>query len=281
MKSLYGLCAVPMLLISVQLHAQGDLLITPKRVVFENNKQKEEINLVNIGKDTATYSISFVQYKMKEDGSFVLIEKADSGQLFADPYLRIFPRKVTLAPREPQVISLQCRRSADMAAGEYRSHLYFRSEKNSKPLGLENTVADSSKLKIQLIPVFGLSIPVIIRSGQVNVTSGLTGLKLETSPDLTQTLNLTITRTGSSSIYGDIVVQFFPTQGKPVDIGRLNNVGVYTNINKRHISIKLKNSIALNLTTGKLKVQYLTKNEKNTVIYAEEELEINLIKPSS
>jgi hypothetical protein len=275
MKKPFTLLAVLILLTGFKLCAQGDLLITPKRVVFENNKQKEEINLVNIGNDTATYSISFVQYNMKEDGSLVIIEKPDSGQLFADPYLRVFPRKITLAPREPQVVSLQCRRSADMATGEYRSHLYFRSEKNNKPLGIENTGADTSKLKIQLIPVFGLSIPAIIRSGDVAVSSSLTNLKLQNLPDFTQILNITINRTGNSSAYGDIVVQFFPVKGKPIDIGRLNNVGVYTNINKRQISVKLKSIINGAVMPGKLKVQYLSKNEKNTIIHAQAELDIH------
>ena len=60
---------------------QGDLLITPTRVVFQGNKQKEELNLVNVGADTAVYVVSFVQYNMKEDGSFVQIDKPDSGQM--------------------------------------------------------------------------------------------------------------------------------------------------------------------------------------------------------
>jgi hypothetical protein len=277
MKKMFGIFAITMLLTGFQLHAQGDLLITPKRIIFENNKQKEEINLVNIGKDTATYSISFVQYNMNENGSFTNIQKPDSGQMFADPFLRVFPRKITLAPREAQVLSLQCRRNANMVVGEYRSHLYFRSEKNNKPLGMDNnTGSDTSTLKIQLTPIFGLSIPVIIRAGNVTVSSSLTNLKLETLPDFTQTLNMTITRAGNSSIYGDIVVQFFPIKGKPVDVGRLNSVSVYTNINKRHISVKLKNIIINNiLTPGKLKVQYINKNENNTVVHAQQELDIN------
>ena len=147
--------------------------------MFEGNKQKETLNLVNMGKDTATYSISFVQYNMKEDGSFVIIEKPDSGQMFADPYLRIFPRKVTLAPGEPQVIMLQCRRKTDMPAGEYRSHLYFRAEKNYKPLGMKNAADDTALLSVQLIPVYGIRIPVIIRSGAVNVNATLSDLKLD------------------------------------------------------------------------------------------------------
>ncbi|MDP3441416.1 MAG: hypothetical protein Q8T08_01015 [Ignavibacteria bacterium] len=260
---------------SFQSIAQGNLLITPIRVVFEGNKQKEELNLANIGKDTAIYSISFVQKNMKEDGSFVNIEKVDSGQMFAEPYLRIFPRRVTLAPGEAQVVALQFRRKPDMAAGEYRSHLYFRSEKNYKPLGVENTDKDTTALSIQLIPIFGMSIPIIIRTGTVNVSAALSDLKLDIQQNTIQNLKLTIHRTGNISLYGDIIIQYVPVQGKPYQIGRVAGVGVYTNINKRYVVVKLNNTSGKPLTNGKLKVQYISKGEtKKPVVYAEGELDI-------
>ncbi len=254
--------------------AQGDLLITPNRVVFEGNKQKEELSLVNMGKDTTSYSISFVQRNMKEDGSFVNVEKADSGQMFADTYLRIFPRRVTLAPGEPQVIMLQCRRKNDMKSGEYRSHLYFRSEKTDNPLGMKGSANDSTMLSVQLIPIFGISIPIIIRSGVVNVSAILSDLKLESINDSTQNLKLTINRIGNISIYGNLIVEFIPLQGLSYVIGILNGVGVYTCIDKRNITIKLKNITGKPLTEGKLKVKYSSNDDKKTVMYAEAELEL-------
>lgn len=260
---------------SFQSIAQGNLLITPIRLVFEGNKQKENLNLANIGKDTAIYSISFVQKNMKEDGSFVNIDKADSGQMFAEPYLRIFPRKVTLAPRESQVIVLQYRRKPDMVAGEYRSRLYFRSEKNYKPLGMGNAERDSTTLKVQLIPIFGISIPIIIRTGAVNVSAALSDLKLDIQQNTIQNLKLTIHRTGNISLYGDIIIQYVPTQGKPYQIGIAAGVGVYTEINKRYMVVKLKNTSGKPLKNGKLKVQYISKGEtKKPVVYAEGELDI-------
>jgi hypothetical protein len=254
--------------------AQGDLLVTPNRVIFDGNKQKEELSLVNMGKDTASYSISFVQRNMKEDGSFVNVEKLDSGQMFADTYLRVFPRRVTLAPGEPQVIMLQCRRKTDMKAGEYRSHLYFRSEKSEKPLGMKGSAKDSTLLSVQLIPIFGISIPVIIRTGIVSVSALLSDLKLETQKDASQNLKLTINRIGNISIYGNLTVEFFPSQSPSSVIGVLNGVGVYTSIDKRNISIKLNNTTGKPLTTGKLKVKYSSNDDKKTVVYAEAELEL-------
>jgi len=274
MKRTLLIILISILSFSLNSFAQGNLLITPKRVIFEGKKQKEELNLVNIGKDTAVYSISFVQYKMNEDGSFVAIEKPDSGQMFADPYLRIFPRTVTLAPGEPQVIMLQCRRKTDMQTGEYRSHLYFRSEKNNKPLGMRNSVNDSVKLKIQLIPIFGLSIPVIIRSGVVNVNSTLSDLKIEMQQDTTPYLKLAINRTGNISTYGDIIIEYIPEQGKSYEIGKVRGTGVYTNINKKYVSVKLNKTPGMTLKNGKLKVQYISNGEKKPFVYAETEMEL-------
>ena len=83
------------LLPSNEVMAQGNLLIMPRRVVFEGSKKSEDLTLVNTGRDTAKYVVSIVQMRMKEDGSFDEITQPDSGQYFADKYLRFFPRTVS------------------------------------------------------------------------------------------------------------------------------------------------------------------------------------------
>lgn len=250
--------------------AQGDLLITPNRVVFEGRKQKEELNLINSGKETTTFSVSFVQRRMNEDGSFEIIEVPDSGQLFADPYLRIYPRQVTLNPGEGQVVLLQIKRKPNMQDGEYRSHLYFRSEKDYTPLGTKNK--DSLKtLSVQVTPIFGISIPIIIRSGTVNASSSLSDLKIENkeSPTLTFILN----RTGNISVYGDLKVEYVPLKGKPYQIGSVKGVAVYTTINKRYMSIKLDPTT--DLKNGKIRLSYTSRDDaKKQEIFAEAEMEL-------
>src|SRR4051812_12766425 len=122
----YTIVIIGMLLFSnASIWAQGDLLISPLRIVFEGSKKSQEINLANVGKDTATYVISVKDIRMNEDGSFDEITVPDSGQLFAGPYLRFFPRKVTLAPNEAQVVKIQLIKTNELTTGEYRSHLYF------------------------------------------------------------------------------------------------------------------------------------------------------------
>jgi hypothetical protein len=244
------------------------------RVVFEGNKQKEGLNLVNAGKDTANYSISFRQYNMTEQGKLELIEKPDSSQMLATPYLRIFPRKVMLAPGEAQVIMLQCRRKPGMKAGEYRSHLWFRSENNYIPLGKEKPSIETNQLSVSVTAIFGITIPVIIRTGTVNVSVSLSDVKLETITDTITCLKMTINRTGNISLYGNLTVDYVPVQGKSYQIGIIKGVGVYTNINKRDISIRLNKVPGMAFTNGKLKVRYTSPDDEKQVVYAEGVLEI-------
>ena len=253
---------------SCKTYAQGDLLITPNRVLFEGSKQKEVLNLVNMGNETTTYSVSFVQRSMKEDGSFIEITQPELGQNFADPYVRIFPRQVTLAPQESQTIVLQYRRKEDMRPGEYRSHLYFRSEKNYIPLGDLKTDTDSKSLSVQLIPIFGMSIPVIIRAGETGVTASLSDLQLQSEDQMKQNLSFKINRTGNISLYGDIRVQFIPEKGKPFDVAAVNGVGVYTNINSRKMTVRLDTNTRELLKKGKLQVTYCSHGEATAVVYA-------------
>ena len=97
--------------------AQGNLLITPKRAVFEGSRRSMNLNLANIGQDTATYAISMVQIRMNEDGSFETITEPDPGQRFADRFIRFFPRSVTLGPNESQLVKLQLIRQGEMTPG--------------------------------------------------------------------------------------------------------------------------------------------------------------------
>src|SRR5258706_364758 len=148
------------LVFSIRTMAQGNLLLMPRRVVFEGSKRYEELNLANTGVDTARYVISLMHVRMKEDGGFEEILKPDSGENFADRFIRFFPHTVTLGPAESQVVKIQLTNINELTPGEYRSHIYFRAIPQKAPLGEDKAVADSA-ISIHLTPIFGISIPVI------------------------------------------------------------------------------------------------------------------------
>ena len=187
--------------LNTEISAQGNLLIFPKRVVFKDKQVKSTITLLNLGEETTTFTVSFKQISMSEDGSLTTITVPDKGQFFADPYLRIYPRQVTLMSKESQTVIVQRRRKRNVPAGEYRSHLYFRSEK--KDTALSPQKRDSiNEVSFELTPVFGISLPVIFRLGKVNTTATISDLKLNMLVKNTA-LSFTINRSGNSSLYGD------------------------------------------------------------------------------
>jgi len=268
--------AVLLLLSSLQAMAQGDLLISPLRVVFEGAKKSQEINLANVGKDTATYEVSVKDIRMNENGSFEEITVPDSGQRFAGPFLRYFPRKVTLAPNEAQVVKVQLIKTAQMTPGEYRSHLYFRAVPDEKPLGDKPTHKDSANISIQLTPIFGITIPVIIRVGENTSDVTLSDLSVNNSANNMDTvrLNLTFNRTGNMSVYGDLKVDHVSPTGKITQVKIVKGVGVYTPIPRRRLTIDLDMDKKVDYHKGKLHVTYTVQTSDKTTKAVEAELDL-------
>ena len=255
--------------------AQGDLLITPTRVIFEGRKQSESIYLVNVGNEKASYSISFIQNYQTEEGGYIRAESPAKDDRVAEPYLRFYPRTVTLEPGESQTIKLQCRRTSDMKDGEYRSHMYFRSEESYEPLG--KSKPDTVKtISVKLTPIYGISIPVIIRSGEVSVNATLSDIEIQNNQDAAPVLNLTINRAGNMSVIGDLSVEYITEKGVVTEIGKLKNVAVYPDINKRFVTINLVQTTGLNFKNGKLRITYSSLFEaKKHEVFAKAEIDLN------
>lgn len=251
--------------------AQGDLMVFPKRLVFEGNVKTGELNLANIGNDTARYSISFVQYRMNEDGSFTEIQTPDEGQNFADKFLRYYPRSIVLAPKESQVVKLQLTKTGAMTPGEYRSHIYFRAIPNSRPLG-EEEKKDTNAVSVRLIPVFGITVPTIIRVGEPTTQVSLSDLNLSTRNDTVTVLNLKFNRTGNMSVYGDVSVSYLSPDGKKSEVGRANGVAVYTPNNARRFQVALNSKALTNKHAGTLHVEYNSPSDAKPVKFAEADL---------
>jgi hypothetical protein len=260
------------LLASLNVDAQGNLLVTPRRVVFDGTKRSVDLNLANIGKDTATYAISLVQIRMKEDGGFDIITAPEPGQNFADQNIRFFPRSVVLPPGEAQVVKVQLLRTTQLAPGEYRSHFYFRSVPKTDPLGEEKVITDSNSISVRLTPVFGITIPAIIRVGESTTKVTLSDLMLEIAADGNPVLKLVFNRTGNFSVYGDLAVDHVSSQGIVTRVGAANGVAVYTPNTVRRFQINLNKVAGLDLISGKLKVFFSAPSDVKPVKYAEAEL---------
>lgn len=241
--------------------AQGDLMVLPKRLVFDGSERSQEVNLANTGSDSATYAISMVQYKMTENGNFEEITAPEKGQNFASDNLRFYPRQVTLGPNEAQTVRVQITKTSSLNEGEYRSHMYFRAVEKQSALGVDSNAEAKEGISIQIKAVFGISIPVIVRVGDYNSTISLSNLCIEKAENNTTILKMIINREGNMSTYGDISVNHISQSGKTTEIAIVRGLALYTPNKLRKFKLPI-NTQEIDITKGKLEVTYTSdKNE--------------------
>lgn len=242
--------------LTAPLMAQGDLMIFPKRIAFHGIQNRvQNINLSNVGKDTATYKLSYSEIKMDQDGKFIAIEEPEPDQRFASPYLRFYPRMITLAPNESQTVKIQLIKTNELQQGEYRSHLYFRAVPKNKVLRNEVPDHKPEGLSISITPVFGISIANIITIGESTTAVTLSNLAVQQSEEGI-TLSLDFNRSGNTSCYGDIQVNHISSEGITTSAATVKGIAVYAPGNLRRTKIKLTTDQKIDYTKGQLQVIY-------------------------
>src|SRR6476661_8651235 len=96
----------------------GDLLVAPTRLVLDG-RRGAEIILNNIGDEPATYRVSVEFRRMTEKGELVDVATPSATDKAAEDMIVYAPRKITLAPHEPQAIRIAVRQQQGIADGEY------------------------------------------------------------------------------------------------------------------------------------------------------------------
>lgn len=252
--------------------ALGDLVVAPTRVVLEGRARSAEVALIHRGARPATYRLSFTQLRMREDGGMEEVAEPLADERFADQLLRFSPRQVTLEPGVTQTVRVQLRLPAELAAGEYRSHLVFRHLPDVDTAGETPAKAAPVGMAVELIPIYGVSIPVIIRHGDVGpATVTIRDLKLAQSVPGADALGgrpkleLTLERQGPRSVFGDLEVQA-KVGGSWQQVGRINRLAVYTPNVRRRVIVELA---AESLRAELLRVVYRDAEKAEGVVLAE------------
>src|SRR5215210_1627591 len=147
----------------------GDLLVAPTRIILDG-RRGTEIILNNIGDDIATYRVTVELRRMKPDGTLETVTVPNARESAAEAMILYAPRKVTLPPNQPQSIRINARAPQGLADGEYRAHLLFRAIPEARPATAPVPVKGVS---FRLTPVYGVTIPVIVRLGNLSATAGI------------------------------------------------------------------------------------------------------------
>ena len=239
--------------------ARADLMLFPTRIVFDKNQRAAQIELINRGRAPETYRISLVNRRMTEDGEIKSADSAEPGEQFADAMLRYAPRQVTIAPGSSQTVRMLLRKPADLASGEYRSHLQFDRVADATPDSSIEGEADANggKVGVVITALIGASIPVIVRQGETEAHVTLAELAFQpATADVGSSLAFQIQRDGNRSVYGDLAVTFTPRGGAAVEVGRAGGVAVYVPNPRRRARLPLQLPPGAALAGGTLKLSY-------------------------
>lgn len=246
----------------------GDLMITPTRIVLDGRERTAEVTLINQGTQPTTYRISFQRMRMTEEGKLEEIKDPAPAGMYADEIVRYSPRQVDLEPGESQVVRLLVRKPAGLPPGEYRSHLLFRAvPPEDAGADVEQLEGDEGGISIRLIPVYGISIPVIIRHGELAASATMSDLHLITDAGSEEPpmVRLSLSRTGDQSLYGDMLAEF-KRDGETVEVGQVRGIAVYTSIDHRLVQFRLSPPEELRLKGGYLRVRYCERENSEAIL---------------
>ena len=244
----------------------GDLLVAPTRIVL-NGSRGTEIILNNIGDDVATYRISVELRRMKTDGSLEDVNDPNPAEKLAESMVNYAPRRVTLAPNEPQTVRISARAPKDLPDGEYRVHLLFRAVPKPTPVEPQK---DVKGIAFKLTTVYGVTIPVIARFGNLQAKAGIADVRL-IREDGKPAVSLQLTRAGDRSTFGEVRVMKAGIKD-PIAIQR--GIAVYTEIGQRNVTIPIEAQYA-SAATGRVKVQYVEPSENGPQTIAETDAVLN------
>ena len=259
-----ALIAAPLMAFATPAQAGvGDLLVAPTRLVLDGRKGAEII-LNNIGDEPATYRISVDFRRMTEDGTLEEVAQPSAADQSAADMIIYAPRRVTLAPHEPQAIRIAARPPQGLPDGEYRVHMLFRAIPPATPVVQAAAAQLEKGLKFELIPVYGVTIPVIVRLGNLQATAGIANVHLDRK-DGNSSVSLDLSRVGQRSTFGEVRV-LKPGRKEPIALQKA--VAVYTEIGTRHVSIPVDAAYKGDLA-GPVTVQYVETGDDGSRVLAE------------
>ena len=256
----------------------GGLTVTPTRIVFEGRDRSAEVILVNTTSIPMTYRISFKNMRMLENGSYEDIDTPRNGELFADKMIRYSPRQVNLEPGVSQTVRLLLRKPANLADGEYRSHLLFQGiPTETAGQDIENLDLKEGELQIRIRTAFAVTIPVIARQGELSATAEITDLSLTTpkDPDEPAILFFRINRSGNRTVSGDLEVTFKSNQGgDEYVVNQVRGIAVLCPSPARIVRLSLGPPEGVVLQNGILHLVYRSRPEEGGKILAEADIQV-------
>lgn len=240
-------------------------MVTPYRAVFEDRTRSQVVTVINRSDKVATFRTEWFNTIIDENGNYETISEDDprySSIKRSQDFIRFSPRQVTLAPGDKQAVRIAVRKPANLPDGEYRSHLLFK--QLSDPTDYQDNPAGIS-LSLNL----SISIPVIVRQGQLEVNAEINSVDYQKNYGIDQQdqFIVSISRTGEASTYGSLKVFDANDTNNENLLAVVNNVSIFPETAQKTVSMPIYEDIPPSVK--KLRIIYEGKNEYNNRIFDE------------
>jgi hypothetical protein len=229
--------------------------ITPKRLTLDRANNSATVYVFNQGSAPATVDVALVERVMLTNGEIKAAADLSSDQRLqplvqklssAQPFVVAAPRRVTLAPGKGQTIRVRAT-VPQSGVAEYRTHLTVTTipPRDTGVTADQAASAAANQLSFRITSVFGLSIPIIVRQGNVDARGAIEEPKIHyagVSPDgvappvRTAIVNFNMRRLGANSLFGNVEIR---SANKEL-LGLARGVGVYPEIDFRTLQIPLR-----------------------------------------
>ena len=238
----------------------ANLNINPKRITFDRPGKSATISVFNQGNVEGGFDVELIDRVMTPDGQIVPVTDAATKPEIkaivdrlksAKAMVVVTPRRIRVAANSGQAIRVRVAATADTPPGEYRTHLTVT---GIPPADIGLTAEDAAaqkegQLSFRVNSVLGISIPVIVRVGPVDVRANIENMALRyenLSPDgraapvRTAVLAFDLVRLGANSLFGDLEVRGAKERGNGQPLGAVRGIGVYPEIDRRVVKIALQ-----------------------------------------
>jgi len=256
---------------------QADMLVSPLRVHLDDDTTSAMVTLRNPSNGPRTYRLEWVEQSLSVDGVYKKYKQGEQVKhLPASPYLRLSPRQITVPARGNQSVRVHFRPAANMAAGEYRSHLLFSVVPElSEPMSVQKVEGDDG-MSLTLNMQLSMAIPVVVKNKveQAPVVK-ITAVEpvLSTKPGQASQLAVTLQRSGLVGSFGRVLVEMQLTAESPVErIGISDNVSVFADVDQRRVLLSLRDQ---KIPAGAwLRVVYEGKDEFKGIVWDQQVFQV-------
>lgn len=189
------------------------VLIAPTTVIVDSRSRTTSLLLVNSGDDPVEVDISsFFAYTVTDTAGHLQLhtpEQPDSGVVSAADWIRVFPRRMTIAPRAQQTVRLLVSPPADLPDGEYWARLAVLARGGKLPI----TTAADTGVHVGLSIEVRTLLPVLFRKGKVSTGVAISDLRAARADD-SVVVRVRLDRQGNAAMIGTVRGEVVDDRGR-------------------------------------------------------------------